>query len=126
MPLTVSEQDKIKVVLESEKKRLEEELATFATRNVHNKNDYNAEFPELGSKDDENAAEVSMYSDNLSLERRLESDLKDVTNALQRIADSLYGVCQYCGEEIDATRLMARPVSSSCVKCKEGLKTKKL
>ena len=87
MPLTVSEQDKIKVVLESEKKRLEEELATFATRNVHNKNDYNAEFPELGSKDDENAAEVSMYSDNLSLERRLESDLKDVTNALQRIAD---------------------------------------
>jgi RNA polymerase-binding protein DksA len=113
--------EEIKKELFKEKKRLEIELASFSKRNIHNKDDYNAKFPELGDKEDENATEVALFSDNLTLERTLESALKDVNGALLRIEKGTYGTCQYCGREIDLHRLLARPVSSSCVSCKERL-----
>ncbi len=105
-----------------EKKRLEAELALFTQRNVHNRDDYSAKFPDIGTKDDENAAEVSMYSDNLTLERTMEGDLKDVNKALARIEKGTYGTCRYCEAEIPLARLLIRPVSASCVACKEKFK----
>jgi RNA polymerase-binding transcription factor DksA len=125
MTIALAELEKIKQSLMAEKERLEQELASFTERNAHNRDDYAARFPSFGSKDDENAAEVSLYSDSLSLERRMETDLRDVNNALKRLALGNYGKCQYCGKEIDLARLLARPVSSSCVHCKETLSKEK-
>lgn len=107
--------------LEQEKKRLENELKSFTKRNVHNINDYDAHFPSFGDKDDENAAEVAIYSDNLTLERTLESALRDVNDTLKRIENGKYGLCRYCGKSINLQRLLARPTSSACVECKEKL-----
>jgi len=109
---------KIEHQLLAEKTRLEKELAQFTQKNPHNKSDYDANFPNVGDAEDENAAEVAAYSDNLTLERTLESALRDVNSALKRIEEGTYGICRYCGKPIDPKRLEARPASSACMECK--------
>jgi DnaK suppressor protein len=105
--------------LNAEKGRLEEQLKQFAPK--EGADAYEVNFPQIGDKDDENAAEVDTYSTNLALERTLRGALRDVESALKRIKDGTYGYCKYCGKEIDAKRLMARPVSSACIDCKKRL-----
>ncbi|MFH0854865.1 MAG: TraR/DksA C4-type zinc finger protein [bacterium] len=104
-----------------EKKNLEKSLISFASKNIHNGSDYTTDFPDYGSEQDENAAEVAAFSDNLSLERKLEKTLQDVNNALKRIEKGEYGKCRYCGKDIGEQRLLARPVSGACVECKKKL-----
>ena len=48
-------------------------------------------------------------------ERRL---IKKVKEALMRIEDGTYGICEECGEEISLSRLKARPVTRLCITCK--------
>jgi RNA polymerase-binding protein DksA len=102
-----------------EKAKLEEELSRFAQRNPNNSEDFNADFPQLGEKEDENASEVAEYSKDLTLERTLEASLRDVNKALERMKDGSYGTCKYCGKPIDEKRLMARATSTSCIDCKK-------
>ncbi|MBU4421662.1 TraR/DksA C4-type zinc finger protein [Patescibacteria group bacterium] len=75
----------------------------------------------MGDKPDENAAEVAEYTKNLTLEDTLERALKDVNETLGRMENGEYGVCKYCKEPIAERRLLARPVSSSCIECKKKL-----
>ncbi len=42
-----------------------------------------------------------------------------IQEALARIDDGTFGKCQNCGGEISETRLLARPVATLCVACKE-------
>lgn len=114
--------DKIKKKLETEKLGLELELSKFAHRNLNStQTDYEANFPNLGEKEDENASEVAQFSTNLSLEDALEKALRDVEKAIESIDKGNYGICKYCGQEIDERRLEARPTSGSCIKCKKTL-----
>ena len=113
--------EKIKRDLEIERDKLTGQLVQFAKRNPHNPQDFNADFPQFGDKEDESAAEVDTYATNLTLERTLESALRDVTASLDRLTKGTYGKCKYCGKEIDEKRLAARPTSSSCVECKKTL-----
>ncbi len=48
-------------------------------------------------------------------ERRLINKIKE---ALERIEDGTFGVCEMCGEEISEARLKARPVTTLCIDCK--------
>ena len=112
----------IKKQLDAEKARLELELSRFAHRNTKaTEADFQAEFPNMGDKEDENASEVAQFSDNLSLEDELEKALRDVDSALKMIDQGKYGTCKYCGQMIDERRLIARPTSSSCIQCKKTL-----
>ncbi len=113
--------EKNKDSLEKQKASLEEELAQFTKKSIHNKDNYNASFPDFGDKEDENSAEVAAFSDRLSLERKLESSLRDVNKALEKIKKGTYGVCKYCSQEMTQKRILARPASSSCVECKKKL-----
>lgn len=107
--------------LKAEEARLLLELKKFTQEDKHEKDEFQATWPEMGSKDDENIAEVAMYSDMLSLEKNLEKRIRDVRAALERIQKNKYGICQYCKKEIQEKRLMARPVSSACIECKKKL-----
>lgn len=49
-------------------------------------------------------------------ERKLIAKIRE---ALKRIDDGTYGICEICGDEISEKRLEARPVTTSCIKCKE-------
>lgn len=48
-------------------------------------------------------------------ERRL---LSKIDEAIVRIDDGTYGVCEDCSEEIGLKRLEARPVTTLCIDCK--------
>jgi DnaK suppressor protein len=50
-------------------------------------------------------------------ERKLILKIKE---ALARIEDGTFGICEECGAEISEERLKARPVTTLCVKCKES------
>lgn len=41
-----------------------------------------------------------------------------IREALNRIDDGTFGICEQCGGEISESRLMARPVATLCVDCK--------
>ncbi|MBU1349009.1 TraR/DksA family transcriptional regulator [Patescibacteria group bacterium] len=102
--------------------RLEQELETIGSKDPTQKNHFQADYPESGgNSDDDNAAEISEYADEISIEARLETELRDVTKALAAIEAGSYGVCKYCKKVIDEKRLEARPASSSCIECKKLL-----
>jgi DnaK suppressor protein len=48
----------------------------------------------------------------------MENQLKNVIDALRRIEDGTYGICENCHEEIDIERLKIYPSARVCIKCK--------
>ncbi len=49
-------------------------------------------------------------------ERRLIAKIK---NALDRLDNGTFGICEECGEDISDKRLKARPVTTLCINCKK-------
>ena len=56
---------------------------------------------------------------NLRLRDRERVLLKKINEALLRMEDDSFGVCEECGEDIEIKRLEVRPVATLCVRCKE-------
>ncbi len=110
----------MKTMLEEKKVKLSQELNNLSNTNTA-AGDSNANFPEYGSEEDENAREIADFTANKPLEMATEKELRDIEKSLQRIDDKSYGICKYCSEPIDKKRLMARPTSGSCVECKKTL-----
>jgi DnaK suppressor protein len=50
-------------------------------------------------------------------ERKLINKIK---NALMRIENGTYGICELCGEDIPIKRLKVRPVTDYCIECKSA------
>jgi DnaK suppressor protein len=48
-------------------------------------------------------------------ERKL---LAKIQEAIKRIDDGIFGMCEVCGGPISEKRLMARPVTTLCIDCK--------
>src|SRR5437588_10756067 len=45
--------------------------------------------------------------------------LKKIDDAMARIENGTFGICEICEEEISVKRLEARPVTTMCIRCKE-------
>ena len=101
------------------KKELEEQLSSIIKVD-RTSTDYDAKFPDFGDKEDENAAEVAAYQNNLSLEEDLKFSLSRVNKALQTIDDNKYGICEECNEEIRQARLEVFPQANVCMNCKKN------
>ena len=54
-------------------------------------------------------------------ENKLIGKIKD---ALERIDQGNFGVCEVCGNRISDERLKARPVTTLCIKCKKNQESK--
>ncbi|UOF89176.1 TraR/DksA C4-type zinc finger protein [Fodinisporobacter ferrooxydans] len=54
-------------------------------------------------------------ADSLSLER--------IDQALGRMEDGTYGICEQCGEPISFARLQAEPAAARCIDCQEILES---
>ena len=108
----------IEVKLLEQKKDLETELNKLSSQGATGRE---ANFQNIGTDEDDNAQEVSNFSDQLSLVAELSKHLEDVEKALKKVKDGSYGICKYCKKEIDPRRLLARPDSGSCVECKAAL-----
>lgn len=48
---------------------------------------------------------------------REEQELGEVRDALQRVDDGTYGVCEGCGDWIDRSRLEMVPETRLCIRC---------
>ncbi len=48
-------------------------------------------------------------------ERKL---ISKIDQALERIENKSFGICEECGQEIGIKRLEARPVTTLCIECK--------
>jgi DnaK suppressor protein len=65
---------------------------------------------------------ASMESDRnftLRIRDRERKLIAKIQEALQRIEDGTFGICEECGEEISFERLIARPVTTLCIECKK-------
>ncbi|MCF7820510.1 MAG: TraR/DksA family transcriptional regulator [Candidatus Pacebacteria bacterium] len=111
----------IKQELLDRKSKILEDLEDISQEDSHEADNRSAKFPEYGDKPDENAQEVSEYSTTLATEKILEKTLEDIDKALKRIEKGQYGTCKYCGDTINPKRLLARPIASSCISCKNKL-----
>lgn len=92
-----------------------EELLSEAEQTINNK--LGAEKQSFPDPTDQAAAEL----DNnflLRLRGREQKLLKKIDEAIARIDDGSYGVCETCGGTIGMKRLEARPVTTLCIECK--------
>ncbi len=108
--------------LVSKRDSIQAELDRITVKDPQGANTYNVAYPDLGNVENESVTEIETYDINLSVEQVLKSSYDDVCNALKSIETGSYGVCKYCHKPIDINRLLARPVSSSCIDCKTKLK----
>lgn len=110
----------MKSKLEEEKKRLEQQIAQLAGGEKHESGQNNIKWTEIGSKDDENAAEVTTYEEKLSLSKNLDKALEEVDAALKKIHEGTYGICAICGNKIPEDRLEAFPAATQHTDCSSG------
>jgi len=91
-----------------------EALLQEAEKTVSGMTDEKETFPDPADR-------ASMESDRNFLlrirdrERKLILKIKD---AIERINNGTFGICQVCGEEISENRLKVRPVTTLCIDCK--------
>ena len=109
---TLIEKNKKKLL--EEKDRLESLLARVASKDETN-GDFHAKYPDFGSTEEDNAAEVAAYEMNIAEEHDLELKLNRVSAALARIDKGNYGICAVGGEDIQGARLEAVPEAENCV-----------
>ena len=90
------------------------ELLGQADATVINMTDAGGNFPDPADR-------ASMESDRnfiLRLRDRERRLIKKIKEALERIEEGEFGICESCGEEIELKRLEARPVTTLCINCK--------
>jgi RNA polymerase-binding protein DksA len=105
-----------------DKDRLTLQMESLGKRDPNRPGHVEVTYPESGSNsEDDNAGEVTEYANELSIEARISSELRDIDDALKAIENGNYGICKYCKKEIEEKRLEARPASSSCIACKKLL-----
>ena len=110
MPLDTTLFAALKEKLLEEKSRLEAELGRFA-KPTGVEGGYETQIENIGTDPDENVTEVEEYVDNLALQSNLEGQLKDVIDALHKMEQGTYGICEDTGKEINPERLKVYPAA---------------
>lgn len=116
------ETKEFKALLEAEKKTLTEELSGLGIMNPADK-DWEAVPPPVdeGEDSDENdmADRFTGFEERTSTLNTLEARLKDVNDALEKIENGTFGICEKSGEEIDIERLRANPAARTKIEFAE-------
>jgi len=85
-----------------------------------NSNDYNnsetSNYPYHSADIGTDAAMMERNTINMN---KIREELRMIDEALSKISDSSYGVCEMCGEEITKKRLNAIPYVKFCIDCME-------
>ena len=114
----------LKQKLEKEKTALEKELKVFAKKDKNLKHDWDTRFPNFGegtgSSDlEKEADEVEEYANILPVEYALETKLKNINLALEKIKKNTYTRCEKCKRKIEEKLLKIQPETKFCLKCKK-------
>ena len=106
------------------KEKLEEELAVLtgelskiARINPSNPNDWEpipANMDTLEADKNEVADRIEGFEKNTALVKELEIRFNNLKEALKKIEDGKYGICEDTGEQIPVARLEANPAAKTC------------
>lgn len=103
--------------LEQFRQMLQEEmklLLSEADKTVHEMGDDAAHFPDPTDR----ATQESDRTFELRIRDRERKLANKIREALDRIDNGTYGICEDCGGDISEARLKARPVTTQCIDCK--------
>ena len=109
--MTKAELTKLKKVLEDQLKELQHDFS----RDMQNMGT-----PTLADINDQATLE-SERSFELRIKDRERKLINKVHEALKKIGEGSYGICESCAEPIGIKRLLARPVTSLCINCKSEM-----
>ncbi len=110
--LTDKEREKLRETLEGERQRLlrnAQDGLAFSMNRERN----------IGRDSIDESMEEELFSTELRLRDREKFLLGKIMSALERVANSTIDECESCGESIGFKRLLARPVTTLCISCKE-------
>ena len=97
-----------------------EEIADEAGKTLSEMTDQTSNVPDPNDR----ASIESGRSFELRIRDRERKLVTKIEEAIARIDDGSYGMCEDCGEEIGLKRLEARPVTMLCIDCKTAQETK--
>src|SRR5438105_8516835 len=110
--LTEKERAHLREVLEAERRRLlrnaQDGLALSMNRERN-----------IGRDSIDESMEEELFSTELRLRDREKFLLGKISGALARLGEGTINDCESCGEPIGFKRLLARPVTTLCIDCKE-------
>lgn len=112
-----------KKIVERFKKQLlekREEILNEAGKTLSDMTDHNQNIPDPNDR----ATVESGRSFELRIRDRERKLLSKIEEALERVEEGEFGMCEDCGEEIGLKRLEARPVTTLCIDCKTIQETK--
>lgn len=112
-----------KKTLEKFKKQLiakREEILNEAGRTLSDMTDQSQNIPDPNDR----ATIESGRNFELRIRDRERKLLSKIDEALERVAEGEFGICEDCGEKIGLKRLEARPVTTHCIDCKTIQETK--
>ena len=110
--LTNAEKEQLLGVLDTARKRLAkvgQNALNFSMNHERN----------IGRDSIDESMEEEIFSTEMRLHDREKYLLGKVDKQLARLSDGSIDVCEGCGEKIAFKRLMARPVTTLCIDCKE-------
>jgi DnaK suppressor protein len=116
------------VILEKQIAIKPEKLEVFRNMLIQKINDLLSEAGKTVSQMTDGKENFPDPTDRASLEadRNFELRIRDrerklilkMQEAIKRIDDGIFGICEVCGGPISEKRLMARPVTTLCIDCK--------
>ncbi len=101
-----------------EQKKLEKELATVGRINPDNPEDWEPVPNDPGEREadpNDKADMIEEYETNTAILKQLEIQLNEVKDALTRIENGTYGICEVSGKPIEEGRLKANPAARTCM-----------
>src|ERR1041385_5507514 len=110
--LSQKEKNEIRKVLEEEQRRLSRTSQNALSYSMNHERN-------LGRDSIDESMEEEIFSTEMRLHDREKFLLNKVSKQLVRLDANEIDVCEECGEAISFRRLMARPVSTLCIDCKE-------
>lgn len=116
--LTEDQLEELRGALGAERDALEEELGTHG-RVQSAGGDWQGNSSGLsGTEADpaDAADQIEELVTNVPLVEELEKRHKDVADALEKMDDEAYGLCEHSGEPIPYDRLEANPAARTCIK----------
>ena len=110
---------KFKDKLKKQKKELRTMLERFAEEDDKPEGDWDTKFPNFDNRHLEEAAdEVEEFDSLRSIEHSLELKLKRTNEALEKVKNGGYGICEGCDNKIEKERLEVAPAAKKCKECR--------
>jgi DnaK suppressor protein len=110
--LTDAEKNQIRKVLEEARQRLQRKSESALSYSMNHERN-------IGRDSIDESMEEELFSTEMRLHDREKFLLGKINKQLARLDNGGIDVCEDCGEQIAFRRLMARPVTTLCIDCKE-------